>query len=119
MPGYFASNALASFSATGRSTDVYHATLPSLRAASISAGVVADGSGAAASGAARPPSARPAETFRTSRLENVFAPTVDPPRLVLSVDFLQMRLSPPAPAAGRPAATARRPRPARYSGRPV
>jgi hypothetical protein len=39
MPGYFASNALPTFSASGRSTEVYQTTLPSFFAASISAGV--------------------------------------------------------------------------------
>ena len=43
MPGYFASNALATRSATGRSIEVYQTTLPSFLAASISAGVIALG----------------------------------------------------------------------------
>src|SRR5664280_1350358 len=40
-PGYLASKALATFSASGRSTEVYQTTLPSFLAASISAGVIA------------------------------------------------------------------------------
>src|SRR5215510_6331481 len=51
MPGYFASNALAMRSATGRSTAVYQIALPSLRAASIRSGVTVDV--ASAAGAAR------------------------------------------------------------------
>ena len=50
MPGYFASNALPSRSATGRSTEVYQTTLPSFLAASISAGVIVVAAGAAADG---------------------------------------------------------------------
>src|SRR6478752_10145706 len=46
-PGNLASNALAIFSASGRSTDVYQTTLPSFLAASMSAGVMALGGGAA------------------------------------------------------------------------
>src|SRR6266404_1035215 len=76
MPGYFASNDLAIFSASGRSTEVYQTTLPSRLAASISAGVTAVGSGAAArSGAANstaPVCAQaPAEALRMVRLEIV------------------------------------------------
>src|SRR5712691_6700928 len=71
MPGYLASNALAIFSATGKSTEVYQATLPSLRAASIKAGVIALGSGDAAfSGEANPPRASAADPFSRSRREN-------------------------------------------------
>ena len=47
MPGYLASNVFAIFSATGKSTEVYQAILPSLRAASISAGVIELASGRA------------------------------------------------------------------------
>ena len=47
MPGNFASNDLAIFSASGRSTEVYQTTLPSFFAASISAGVIALAGGAA------------------------------------------------------------------------
>src|SRR5437762_1561281 len=46
-PEYFASNDFAIFSATARSIDVYHTTLPSFFAASISAGVTASAAGAA------------------------------------------------------------------------
>ena len=48
MPGYFASNALAIRSATGRSTAVYQIALPSFFAASISSGVILPGAGPAA-----------------------------------------------------------------------
>src|SRR5215217_3164148 len=48
MPGYFASNALPTFSDSGRSTEVYQTTLPSFLAASISAGVTAAAAGACA-----------------------------------------------------------------------
>ena len=47
-PGYWASNAFATFSASARSTDVYQENLPSFFAASISAGVIFVGSGGAA-----------------------------------------------------------------------
>src|SRR5215831_8031298 len=46
-PGNFASNALPTFSASGKSTDVYQTTLPSFFAASISCGVIAVAGGAA------------------------------------------------------------------------
>ena len=49
MPGYFASNALPSFSPTGRSIDEYRITLPSFFAASIRSGVIETGSGPRAS----------------------------------------------------------------------
>src|SRR6266404_3944440 len=72
MPGYFASNDRAIFSASGRSTEVYQTTLPSRLAASISAGVTAVGSGAAArSGAANTDSPAAAEVLRMVRLEIV------------------------------------------------
>ena len=45
-PENFASKALATFSATGRSTDVYQTILPSFRAASISTGVIFSAAGA-------------------------------------------------------------------------
>src|ERR1700709_2416208 len=48
MPGYCASNALPSFSPTGRSIAEYRITLPSLRAASTRSGVIDTGAGAAA-----------------------------------------------------------------------
>src|SRR5919204_4801842 len=48
MPGYFASNAFPTRSATGRSTAVYQTTLPSFFAASTSSGVTLVGAGAAA-----------------------------------------------------------------------
>src|SRR6185437_6109653 len=47
-PGNLASNDLAIFSASGRSTEVYHTTLPSFFAASTSAGVMLVAGGAAA-----------------------------------------------------------------------
>src|ERR1044071_9661020 len=47
MPGYFASKDLATFSASGRSTEVYQTTLPSFLAASMSWGVIALAGGAA------------------------------------------------------------------------
>ncbi len=46
-PGYFASKALATFSASTRSTEVYQVTLPSFFAVSTSAGVIFSASGAA------------------------------------------------------------------------
>ena len=46
--GIFCLERLASFSPTGRSIEEYSTTLPSLRAASSSAGVIDTGSGAAA-----------------------------------------------------------------------
>ena len=46
-PGYLASMALATFSASGRSTEVYQTTLPSFLAAAISSGVMAVAGGAA------------------------------------------------------------------------
>src|SRR5450755_1661886 len=71
MPGYFASNLFAIFSATGKSTEVYQATLPSLRAASISAGVTGLASGGAAfSGEANAPNASAADPFNRFRREN-------------------------------------------------
>jgi hypothetical protein len=73
MPGYFASNDFATFSASGRSTDVYQMTLPSFFAASISAGVTAEGGGGAArTGAAKTVAASAVEPLRTSRRENLF-----------------------------------------------
>src|ERR1700674_5108997 len=71
MPGYFASNALASRSASGRSTDVYQTTLPSRRAASTRAGVTWVGSGAARNGDTMLPSAKPVDAFSTSRRESL------------------------------------------------
>src|ERR1700694_3277732 len=52
-PEYLASNALATRSAAGRSSEVYQTTLPSFLAASIKAGVtlLAGGGGAPAGGA--------------------------------------------------------------------
>src|SRR5271163_1304314 len=68
MPGYFASNALPSFSPTGRSIDEYNITLASLRAASTRSGVIEAGSGPAAftvvANAARPKAAEPLMTLR-------------------------------------------------------
>src|SRR4029077_20154282 len=46
-PGYLASKDLATFSASGRSTEVYQTTLPSFLAASTSVGVMALAGGAA------------------------------------------------------------------------
>src|SRR5258708_513682 len=51
MPGYFASNALATFSASSSSTEVYQTILPSFLAASMSSGVTFVGAGASASAA--------------------------------------------------------------------
>ena len=73
MPGYFASNALPTFSASGRSTEVYQTTLPSFLAASISAGVTLSAAGACAltrvANAAAPSAAEP---FRMSRRDSLF-----------------------------------------------
>src|SRR4029079_4399100 len=46
MPGYLASNALPTFSASARSTELYQVTLPSFFAASISCGVMLSAAGA-------------------------------------------------------------------------
>src|SRR5580704_3495945 len=73
MPGYFASNALPSFSPTGRSIAEYRITLASLVAAAIRSGVIAVGSGAAArSGLANTVRPRAAEPLMTSRRLRVF-----------------------------------------------
>src|SRR6266516_3738905 len=70
-PGYFASNARAIFSATGRSTEVYQASLPSFCAAAISSGVIAAAGGAAAiTRVSATPSASAAEPISTSRRES-------------------------------------------------
>src|SRR5438105_14936478 len=72
MPGYFVSNALATSSATGRSSDVYQTTLPSFLAASINAGVTAVGSGAAARmGDAKAVTPTASEPLGTPRRENL------------------------------------------------
>src|ERR1700742_3748158 len=75
MPSNFALKAPAIFSATERSTAVYHTTLPSFFAASISCGVIASAGGASArAGAANAaPSASAAEPFRMSRLDGVLS----------------------------------------------
>src|SRR5471030_605522 len=73
MPGYCASNALPSFSPTGRSIDEYRITLPSRRAASTRSGVIATGAGAAATtrvANALNPSA--ADPLMSSRRDNFF-----------------------------------------------
>src|SRR5919106_6527455 len=71
MPGYFTSNALAIFSATGRSTEVYQTTLPSFFAASINAGVMAlAGGDAPQTGEVNAVAASAAEPVRTSRRDN-------------------------------------------------
>src|ERR1700732_2021168 len=71
MPGYFISNVFAIFSATGKSTEVYQATLPSLRAASIRVGVIELASGGAAfSGEANAPNTSAVDPFNRSRREN-------------------------------------------------
>src|SRR3978361_1153997 len=68
MPGYSPSNALPSFSPTGRSIDEYRITLASLLAASISFGVIAVGSGVAAlRGLAKIVRPRAAEPLTISR----------------------------------------------------
>src|SRR5258708_16110513 len=61
IPGYFASNDFAIFSATARSIDVYQTTLPSFFAASTSAGVTASAAGAAATRVAKAVDAARAE----------------------------------------------------------
>src|ERR1700722_20002748 len=72
MPEYFASNALATRSAAGRSSDVYQTALPSFLAASIRPGVMELAGGAAAiTDDANDPNARAVEPLRTSRLENL------------------------------------------------
>src|SRR5918996_2465609 len=70
-PGYFASNALATFSATGRSTEVYQTMLPSFFAASTNAGVTAlPGGDAPHAGAVKAVAASAAEPVKTSRRDN-------------------------------------------------
>src|SRR5215470_6215110 len=75
MPGYFASNDLAIFSASGKSTEVYQTTLPSFFAASISSGVTTVGSGATAriGDAKTLVAANAVDALTTSRLENDLA----------------------------------------------
>ena len=71
MPGYCASNALPSFSPTGRSIDEYRITLPSLRAASTRSGVIETGAGAAAvTRVAHALNPNAADPLMRSRLEN-------------------------------------------------
>src|SRR5579872_5735859 len=83
MPGYFASKLRAIFSAIGKSTDVYHATLPSFCAAAIKSGVIALAGGAAAqTEAVVAPNASAAEALRRWRLD------------IVVIVFI---LSPPAP----------------------
>src|ERR1700680_4780977 len=75
-PEYFVSNARATRSAAGRSSEVYQTTLPSFLAASIKVGVTALAGGAAAVTevafieVANAPAASAVEPFKTSRLEN-------------------------------------------------
>src|SRR5882724_3275206 len=70
MPGYWASNDFAIFSATERSIEVYQTILPSFLAASISAGVTASAAGAAAmTRVERAAPARAAEERRKERRE--------------------------------------------------
>src|SRR4051812_25194136 len=71
MPGYFASNDLAIFSATARSIDVYQTTLPSRFAASTRAGVTASAAGAAeTTRVENAPAAASAEDLRKLRRVN-------------------------------------------------
>src|ERR1700710_2778970 len=73
MPGYCASNALPSFSPTGRSIDEYRITLPSFFAASTRSGVIDTGAGAAAiTRVANAVSPSEAEPLMTSRREILF-----------------------------------------------
>src|SRR5215469_16977063 len=73
MGAYFASKARATFSAAGRSSEVYQTTLPSFLAASIRAGVTELAGGAAArTEATKPPAASAAVPLRTWRLESLF-----------------------------------------------
>src|SRR4051794_2730913 len=73
MPGYCASNALPSFSPTGRSIDEYRITLPSFFAASTRSGVIDTGAGAAAiTRVANAVSPSEAEPLMTSRRDNFF-----------------------------------------------
>src|ERR1700737_4343071 len=70
-PEYFASNARATFSDAGRSSEVYQTTLPSFLAASIKAGVTLLAGGAAAlTEVANAQAASAVEPLRMSRLEN-------------------------------------------------
>src|ERR1700743_3289959 len=81
IPGYFCSNALPSFSPTGRSIDEYRMTLPSFFAASTSSGVIATGAGLCAStrvDSADSPSA--AAALMTSGRVSVFRMVPTPPR---------------------------------------
>src|SRR5471030_1221398 len=76
-PGYLASKALATFSASGRSTEVYQTTLPSFFAASIKAGVIALAGGAEErtrvenGGVSAAPAASALEAFSTSRRDHI------------------------------------------------
>src|SRR5580704_3453164 len=72
MPRYLSSNALATRSAAGRSSEVYQTTLPSFLAASIRAGVTGAAGGAAARTEVEnaPAASAAVEPFRISRLEN-------------------------------------------------
>src|SRR3954470_13488747 len=87
MPAYFASKARATFSAAGRSSEVYQTTLPSFFAAAISSGVIELAGGAAAfTEAENEPIARAVPPLRRSRLENLGLLIVRllPPRLLSS-----------------------------------
>src|SRR5262249_39969709 len=72
-PGYFASNARAIFSATGRSTEVYQASLPSFFAAATSSGVIAAAGAAAITRVSAAPTASAADPISTSRRETLLA----------------------------------------------
>ena len=82
MPGYFASNDFAIFSATDRSIDVYQTTLPSFLAASISAGVTASAAGAAATRVEKAALAASAEERRKVRRVNFMSITSSSTRSV-------------------------------------
>src|SRR6478736_2139085 len=86
MPGNFASNDLAIFSATGRSIDVYQTTLPSRRAASTSCGVICEGSGGAARiGDANAVAANAPVLSRSLRLESLRGIAFLPVRLAAAL----------------------------------
>src|SRR6187401_3220458 len=74
MPEYLASNDLATFSASGKSTEVYQTTLPSFFAASMSCGVTTAAGGAAERtrvAGSVVAAARAAEAFRSFRRDHV------------------------------------------------
>src|ERR1700745_2442816 len=92
-PEYFASNARAIFSATGRSTDVYQATLPSCLAAAINSGVTLEGSTAAVALDETAPNASAADALSRFLLDRPNA------GMGSSLKSVSLRCSAPKPGA--------------------